>query len=104
MKNKKHRMHTINNTSSNTSEVESIATNLVIGDVLRLKMKKKKIKGKLNIKIDSLKEYSFTVDRKGILVGTVGRRKTAIIIYLRKQKEPLMETEMLVLLVLFVLP
>ena len=46
----------------------------MIRDVLKIKMKKKKMKRKSNIKIGSLKEYATTVDRKGILVGIVRPR------------------------------
>ena len=42
----------------------------------------------------SIREYATTVDRMGILVGTVEHGAMAIIRNLKKQKEPLMETEM----------
>ena len=86
-------MHIINNISKDDGNVENTVTTLVIGDVLRTEMKKKKIKRKSNIKIGSLKEYATTVDTKGILVRTVECRKMAIIKNLKKQKEPLMEKE-----------
>ena len=81
-------MHEINNTNSGAGDVESMATNLAIGDVLKIKMKEKKMKKKSNIKIESLKEEPTTVDRRG-----VGHRKTAIIKNSEKQKRPLMEME-----------
>ena len=52
------------------------------------------MKRKLNIKIESLKEFVITVDRKGILVMTVRHGRTAIIKNLKKQNETLMEMEM----------
>ena len=54
-------------------------TSLAIRDVSKIKMKKKKMKRKSNVKIESLKEDATTVDRNGILVGTVRHDKTAII-------------------------
>ena len=87
-------MHIISSISKDASDVENMVTNLVIGNVPKLKMKKEKMKRKLNIKIGSLKEYVTTVDRKGILVGTVGHREMAIIKILIKQKEPLTVMEM----------
>ena len=69
-------------------------TNLAIGDDPKIKLKKKKMKRKLNIKIESLKKYATTVDRKSILVGIVRHGKTAIIKNLKKQKELLTKMEM----------
>ena len=80
MKKKKHWVHIISSISKDADNVENTATNLVIGDVLKIKMKKRKMKRKLNIK-KSLKEYTTTVDR-------------AIIKELKKQKEPLTVMEM----------
>ena len=74
--------------------MESTATNLETGDVPKVRMKKKTVKRKMNIKIRDLKEYATTVDRKGIRGGIVRHGETAIIKNLKKQKEPLMETEM----------
>ena len=87
-------MSIINNIRSDAEDVESMATNLAMGDVPKIKMREKKIKRKWNTKIENLKEFTTTVDRRGILVGTVWRGKTAIVKNLRKQKEPLTETEM----------
>ena len=84
----------ISNISSNAGDVESMVTNLVIGDVPKIKMKKKKMKRKSSIKTENLKEYATTVDKRGILVRTVGCIRMAIIKNLRKQKEPLTEMEM----------
>ena len=72
-------MHIINNISSNAVDVESMATNLVIEDVPKVKMKKKKMKRQSSVKIGSLKENATTVDRRGILVGTAGCREMTII-------------------------
>ena len=94
MKKKKHEMYIMNNISSDARDVESMTTNLVIEDVTKINMKKKKMKRKANVKIESLKEYTTTVDRRGTLVGTVRRERTTIIKNFRKQKEPLMETKM----------
>ena len=58
-------MNIIGSISRDAGNVESTATNLVIEDILKIKMKKKKMKRKLNIKIGSLKEYATTVDIKG---------------------------------------
>ena len=41
-KKKKFWVHKINNTNSSAVDVESMATNLVIGDALKIKMKEKK--------------------------------------------------------------
>ena len=87
-------MSIINSISSNARDVGRMATNLAFGDVLKIKMYEKKMKRKSNIKIENLKEFVITVDRRGILVGIVGRRKMAIIKKLIKQKEPLTEMEM----------
>ena len=87
-------MSIINNISSDPRDVESIATNLAIRDVPKIKMREKKMKRESNIKIENLKEFATTVDRRGILVGTVWHGTTAIMTNLRKQKEPLMKTAM----------
>ena len=55
-----------------------MAPNLVIRDVPKIKMKKK-MKRKSDIKIGGSKEYTTTVDRKSILVRTVGHGEMAII-------------------------
>ena len=68
----------ISSTSSNARDVESMATNLAIGDVSKIKMKKIKMKRKLSIKSESSKEFATTVNKRGILVRTVGCIRTAI--------------------------
>ena len=65
-------MPIISNISSNARDVESMVINLANGDALKIKMKKKKMKRKLSIKTESLKEFATTVDKRGILVRTVG--------------------------------
>ena len=66
-------MSIINSINSNARDVESMATNLAIGDVPKIKMREKKMKRKSNIKIEKLKEYATTVGKSAILVGTVGQ-------------------------------
>ena len=56
----------INNTSNDANGVESVATNLVIGDVLNIIMEKRKTKRKMNIELRSLKVYAITVVRRGM--------------------------------------
>ena len=56
----------INSTSSDAKGVKSMATNLAIGDVPKVIIKKKKTKRKMNIKIRSLMVYVITVVRRGI--------------------------------------
>ena len=68
----------IGNTSSNAGDVESMVINLAIRDVPKIKMKKKKMKRKLSIKTESLKKFATTVDKRGILVRTVGCVRMAI--------------------------
>ena len=69
LKKKKHWTLKKSNISSNARNVESMATNLVIGDALNIKMKKIKIMRKqtdMNIKIKKLKECATIAVRKGI--------------------------------------
>ena len=84
----------ISNINSGAGDVESMVTNLLIGNVLKIKMKEKKMIRKRSIKTESLMEFATTVVKKGILVETVGRGRTAIIKNSRKQKKPLKETKM----------
>ena len=63
--NKKEKTFTTSNTSSNANNMESMATNLAIGDVPRITIKKKIMKRKMNIKIRSLMVYATTVVRRG---------------------------------------
>ena len=79
----------ISNVSINARDVESMFTNLVMRDVPKIKMEKKKVKRKSSIKTKKLKEFATTVDQRGILVRTVGHVRMAIK-NLRKQKELLM--------------
>ena len=53
-KKKKHSVCMINNTNSGAKNVESMATNLAIGDALKIKMKRKKMMRKQNIKTENL--------------------------------------------------
>ena len=64
-------MPIISNIRSDARDVESMVINLAIGDVPKIKMKKEKIKRKLSIKTESLKEFATTVDKRDILVRTV---------------------------------
>ena len=65
-KKKKHWVHTINNTNSINGNVESTATILVIGDALKIKMKKKKMIRQQNTKTEYWMESATIAVRKGI--------------------------------------
>ena len=84
-------MHTINSRGNDAKGLESMATNLAIGNAPKIMKKRKKAKRKTITMIKNLMIYVITVVRKGILVGIVGLEKTAVTKILRKRKEPLME-------------
>ena len=58
------------------------------------KKEKEENEKKVKYKVGSFKEYATTVDRKGILVGTVRHGETAIIKNLINQKELMTEMVM----------
>ena len=62
-------MHIISNISSGAGDVETLATNLAIRDVLKIKMKEKKMIRIRNTKTENLMESATTVVKMGILVG-----------------------------------
>ena len=84
-------MCTTSSTNSNAEGVECMATNLAIGDVPKAITKKKKMKRKMIIIINGLKVCVITVVRRDISAEIAGRRKTAIIKNLIKEKKPLTE-------------
>ena len=59
-------MHIINNINRGDGDVESMVTNLAIGDVLKIKMKKKKVIRIMNTKTESLMELATTAAKRGI--------------------------------------
>ena len=67
----------ISKINSSAGDVESIATNLAIGDVLKIKTKEKKMIRERNTKTENLMAFATTVVKKGIFIGTVGRGRTA---------------------------
>ena len=63
---KKHLVHIINNSNSGAGDMVSMATNLAIGDALKIEMKEKKMIRKQNIKTENSMESATTAVRKGI--------------------------------------
>ena len=89
---------TINSKSSSAGNVESMVTNLAIGDALKIKMKNLKIIRKrkdMNKTIKNSMVCATIAVQKGVSVRIVRHRKTAIIKILRKWKEPLTEMRMI---------